>query len=72
MVCSEVDLPHGNCGKCRSGNPYRDHQPMHRVHEDDAGDSAVKPDHVEQAGDVQIDRNARERLRQPDPGSVAR
>ena len=29
---------------------------MDRMHEDDAGNRPVEPDHVEQAGDIEIDR----------------
>src|ERR1700757_249322 len=48
------------------GDPYRDHKSMHGVHEHNPGDRAVEPDHVEQPGDVEIDSNTRECLRQQD------
>jgi hypothetical protein len=35
-----------DCRECRRGDPYGDHQPMSGMHQDDAGNRLVEPDHV--------------------------
>jgi hypothetical protein len=59
----ELDIDRG---KSRRGDPDRDHKTMHCVHEHDAGDRAVEPNHIKQPRDVEVDSNTRECLRQQD------
>ena len=48
----------------RRGDPHREYQAVHRVHQDHAGHGPVQPELVEDARDVDVDREARKRLRQ--------
>ncbi len=51
-------------GECRRGDPHREHEPVRRVDQHDAGNGSVQSDLVEDAGDVHVDGQVRHRLRQ--------
>jgi hypothetical protein len=46
VACGEFELGI-NRSKRRRGDPDRDHETMHCMHEHDAGNRAVEPDHIE-------------------------